>query len=99
MALGGRADSTLQTGISGGSGIVSGRANVIPKLVVRAWDLWYEGKIEEAMKLQKVLSKDDWLLRKPGVLGMKAALQRFARKPLKRYGEAKTKAWSRIWRR
>jgi L-threo-3-deoxy-hexylosonate aldolase len=94
MALGGLADFTLQTSISGGAGIVSGGANVIPKLVVKVWDLWCEGKIEEAMKLQDVLSRGNWLLGRPGVPGTKAALQRFsghggfARRPLKRFGES-----------
>ncbi|KAK4695951.1 4-hydroxy-2-oxoglutarate aldolase, partial [Lecanoromycetidae sp. Uapishka_2] len=96
MALGGLADFTLQAGVSGGSGIVSGGANVIPKMVVKVWDLWCEGKIEEAMKLQEVLSKGDWLLGKPGVPGTKAALQRFfgyggfARRPLKKFNESET---------
>ena len=93
MALGGMADFTLQTGVSGGSGIISGGANVIPKLVVKVWSLWSEGKLEEAMKMQDLLSRGDWLLGKPGVPGTKAALQRFygyggfARRPLKKIGE------------
>lgn len=90
MAFGGMADFTVQTWVSGGSGIVSGGANVIPKTVVKVWNLWTEGKTVEAMKLQEVLSRGDWLLGKPGVPGTKAALQRFfgyggyARRPLRR---------------
>lgn len=96
MAFGGMADFTLQAGVSGGSGIVSGGANVIPKLVVKVWNLWCEGKIEEAMKMQEVLSNGDYFLGKPGVPGTKAALQRFfgyggfARRPLKNFGESET---------
>ena len=74
MALGGLADFTLQTSVSEGAGIVSGGANVIPKLVVKVWDLWCEGKIEEAMKLQEVLSRGNWLLGESGVPGTKASL-------------------------
>lgn len=94
MAFGGMADFTVQTWVSGGSGIVSGAANVMPKIVVEAWNLWTEGKTEDAMKLQEVVSRGDWLLGKPGVPGTKAALQRFfgyggyARKPLRRVGGA-----------
>lgn len=94
MAFGGMADFTVQTGVSGGSGIVSGGANVMPKIVVKVWNLWTEGKMEEAMKLQEVVSRGDWLLGKPGVPGTKAALQRFfgyggyARRPLRRVGDA-----------
>ena len=46
MAFGGMADFTVRTCVGGGSGIVSGGANVIPKTVVKVWNLSAEGKIE-----------------------------------------------------
>lgn len=98
MAFGGMADFTVQTCVSGGSGIVSGGANVMPKIVVKVWNLGAEGKMEEAMKLQEVVSRGDWLLGKPGVPGTKAALQRFfgyggyARRPLRRVGDAEVES-------
>lgn len=75
IAFGSMADFTVQTLVNGGSGIVSGSANVTPrsKIVVRVWDLWTEGSIEEAMKLQ-VVSRSDWLLRRPGVYGSVAVV-------------------------
>ena len=94
MAFGGMADFTVQAWVSGGSGIVSGGANVMPKIVVKVWNLVTEGKMEEAMDLQQFVSSGDWILEKPGVPGTKAVLQRFfgyggyARRPLRRVGDA-----------
>lgn len=94
MAFGGMADFAVQTWVSGGSGIVSGGANVMPKIVVKVWNLLTEGKMEEAMNLQEIVSRGDWLLGKPGVPGTKAALQRYlgyggyARRPLRRVSDA-----------
>ncbi|KAK6424673.1 L-threo-3-deoxy-hexylosonate aldolase [Oleoguttula sp. CCFEE 5521] len=75
MAYGGIADFTVQTAASGGSGIIAGGANVLPKLCVKVWNLWSEGKYEEAIKLQKVLSKADWVLTKSAIAGTKAAIE------------------------
>ncbi|MCJ1351485.1 MAG: hypothetical protein MMC33_001469 [Icmadophila ericetorum] len=93
MAFGGMADFTVQTACSGGSGIIAGGANAIPKTIVRVWDLWAEGKLEEAMELQKMLSKGDWVLTKVAVPGTKQAIQLgfgyggYPRRPLKRMNE------------
>lgn len=76
MAFGGMADCTVQTWVSGGSGMVSEGTNVMPKIVVKVWNLWTEGKMEEAVKLQEVISRGGWSIRK-GVPGTKAALWRF----------------------
>jgi len=95
MAFGGIADFTLQTAVSGGSGIIAGGANVLPKLCVKVWNLCAEGKYEEAMQLQKVLSKGDWVLTKAAIPGTKAAIEMeygyggFPRRPLQRLSEEK----------
>ncbi|KAI9748800.1 MAG: L-threo-3-deoxy-hexylosonate aldolase [Chaenotheca gracillima] len=97
MALGGMADFTLQTMVSGGSGIISGGANVFPKVCVDVFNLYNQGKIEEAQKAQKLLSQGDWVLTKAAIPGTKAALQHYfgygayPRRPLQRLTEAKTK--------
>lgn len=94
MAFGGMADFTAQTLASGGSGIIAGGANVIPKTIVKVWDLWAAGKWEESMKLQEVLSQGDWVLTKGAIPGTKSAIQSFygyggyPRRPLKRLSEA-----------
>lgn len=93
MAFGGIADFTLQTAASGGSGIIAGGANVLPKLCVKVWKLWGEGKYEEAVEMQKVLSKGDWVLTKAAIPGTKAAIEMeygyggFPRRPLQRLSE------------
>ncbi|GAB7353120.1 hypothetical protein MBLNU459_g3659t1 [Dothideomycetes sp. NU459] len=93
MAFGGIADFTIQTAASGGSGIIAGGANVLPKLCVKVWTLWAEGKYDEAMELQKVLSQGDWVLTKAAIPGTKAAIEMeygyggFPRRPLQRLSE------------
>ena len=98
MAFGGMADFTAQTAASGGSGIIAGGANVIPKTCVKVWNLWTEGKFEEAFELQKVLSKGDWVLTKAAIPGTKSAIQSYygyggyPRRPLKRLSKEKADA-------
>ncbi|KAI1260483.1 L-threo-3-deoxy-hexulosonate aldolase [Xylariaceae sp. FL1019] len=98
MAFGGIADFTVQTLASGGSGIIAGGANVMPKVCVKVWNLCAEGKMEEAIALQKKLSRADWLLTKPAIAGTKQAIQSYfgyggyPRRPLKRLPEAKVAA-------
>ncbi|KAI9838031.1 MAG: hypothetical protein M1819_006185 [Sarea resinae] len=98
MAFGGMADFTVQTLVSGGSGIIAGGANVMPKTIVKVWSLWNEGKLEEAMELQKLVSKGDWVLTKTAIPGTKSAIEQYfgyggyPRRPLQRLPEDKTKA-------
>ncbi|KAI9699219.1 MAG: hypothetical protein M1820_007191 [Bogoriella megaspora] len=97
MAFGGMADFTAQTLVSGGSGIIAGGANVLPKTCVKVWNLWSEGKLQEAMELQKKLSKGDWVLTKAAIPGTKAAIEAYngygghPRRPLQRLSEEKRK--------
>ncbi|KAK3326536.1 hypothetical protein B0H66DRAFT_573956 [Apodospora peruviana] len=95
MAFGGMCDFTVQTLASGGSGIIAGGANVMPKVCVKVWNLYAEGKTEEAIALQKTLSKGDWYLTKAAIAGTKSAIQSYfgyggyPRRPLKRLDDAK----------
>ncbi|ORY71139.1 uncharacterized protein BCR38DRAFT_331868 [Pseudomassariella vexata] len=95
MAFGGMCDFTVQTLVSGGSGIIAGGANVMPKVCAKVWNLYAEGKTEEAIALQKVLSKGDWPLTKAAIAGTKQAIQTYfgygghPRRPLKRLEKAK----------
>ncbi|MCJ1315766.1 hypothetical protein MMC15_001086 [Xylographa vitiligo] len=97
MAFGGMADFTAQTGCSGGSGIIAGGANVVPKTIVKVWNLWAQGRYEEAMKLQVVLSKGDWVLTKAAIPGTKQAIQvhfgygGYPRRPLRRMADEEVK--------
>lgn len=98
MAFGGMCDFTAQTLVSGGSGIIAGGANVMPKTCVAIWNLYTEGKRDEAFAMQKVLSKGDWVLTKAAIAGTKSAIQSYygygghPRRPLKRLDEAKVLA-------
>ncbi|EPE05030.1 dihydrodipicolinate synthase [Ophiostoma piceae UAMH 11346] len=98
MAFGGMCDFTVQTLVSGGSGIIAGGANVMPKVCARVWNLYAEGKTEEAAALQKVLSRGDWFLTKAAVAGTKQAIQAYfgyggyPRRPLPRTAEARINA-------
>lgn len=95
MAFGGMCDFTAQTLVSGGSGIIAGGANVMPKTCVKVWDLYSQGKKEEAFEMQKVLSKGDWVLTKAAIAGTKSAIQSYygygghPRRPLKKLDEVK----------
>lgn len=98
VAFGGMADFTLQTLVSGGSAIIAGGANVLPKLCVQVFNLWREGKLAEAIELQKLLSAGDWVLTKSAIPGTKSAIQSyygyggFPRRPLRRLSEAGVKS-------
>ncbi|TGO57772.1 hypothetical protein BCON_0062g00420 [Botryotinia convoluta] len=98
MAFGGICDFTAQTLVSGGSGIIAGGANVMPKVCVKIWELYREGKRDEAFELQKILSKGDWVLTKAAIAGTKSAIQSYygyggyPRSPLKKLDEVKTSA-------
>jgi L-threo-3-deoxy-hexylosonate aldolase len=94
MAFGGMCDFTVQTLASGGSGIIAGGANVLPKLCVKVWDLYASGKMDEALALQKVLSRGDWPMTRAAIAGTKQAIQTYygygghPRAPLKRLDKA-----------
>lgn len=94
VAFGGIADFSLQTLVSGGSAILAGGANVIPRLCVRIFNLWTEGRLAEAMQAQEQLSTADWVLTKAAIPGTKSAIQSyygyggFPRRPLVRLSEA-----------
>lgn len=98
VTFGGLADIALQTMVSGGSAILAGGSNVIPRLSVHVFNLWNEGRLAEAIDIQRVLSDADWALCKDGVPGTKAALQKLcgygglARRPLGRLSDVQEKA-------
>lgn len=98
MAFGGMCDFTLQTLASGGSGIIAGGANVMPKVCARVWNLYVEGKTHEAQALQRMLSRGDWPLTKTAIAGTKQAIQMhhgyggYPRRPLDRLDHARLAA-------
>jgi dihydrodipicolinate synthase/N-acetylneuraminate lyase len=69
MCMGGSADFTLQTMIAGGSGIITGLGNIVPKACVKVFNLYAEGKVEEAQRVQGIVARGDWGVIKGGVTG------------------------------
>ncbi|KAJ5817073.1 Aldolase-type TIM barrel [Penicillium robsamsonii] len=77
LNFGGSADFTLQTLIAGGVGIIGGLANIIPRSCVRVMELYRDGKIEEAQKLQAIVARADWVAIQGGFIAVKQALQSY----------------------
>jgi 4-hydroxy-2-oxoglutarate aldolase len=93
MCMGGSADFTLQTLIAGGSGIITGLGNVVPKACVRVFGLYASGKVAEAQKAQVIVAHGDWGVIKYGITGTKTGLENYfgyggyPRRPLPRFSK------------
>ncbi|KAL2430775.1 putative 4-hydroxy-2-oxoglutarate aldolase, mitochondrial [Exophiala dermatitidis] len=88
MCMGGSADFIVQALVAGGSGVVVGLGNIVPKLCVKVFGLYKIGKLHEAQKLQAILARADLVVGEGGVAGTKSGLQTWfgyggvARRPL-----------------
>lgn len=86
----GKSDVFLQGLYSGSAGVIGALPNVAPKAHIHLFKLWKDGRLDEAAKLQALLSHADWQLGKVGsIAGIKAVVskhfgygQRFVRGPL-----------------
>ena len=76
-AVAGLADFTLQALVIGGSGVIAGGANIIPKTCCKVYKLFQDGKWYEAMKVQSLLTEGDWPHTAGGIGGTKRVLQEF----------------------
>lgn len=77
--FGGLADFILPALVSGATGAIAGGANVTPRACVRVFDLYKQGKLEEAIEAQSLLAQGDYEHTARGIQGTKAALQTFFR--------------------
>ncbi|KAI0482405.1 dihydrodipicolinate synthetase family protein [Xylariaceae sp. FL0804] len=77
FVAGGSADFILQGLVVGGHGTVAGTANLVPRACVRICELFRNGDLKEARRLQAVVAKADWIAIQTGFAGVKAALQHF----------------------
>lgn len=99
MCMGGSADFTLQTLIAGGSGIITGLGNVAPRACVKVYDLYKEGKVAEAQKVQAVVARGDWGVIAGGVSGTKSAMMGhfgyggYSRRPLPKPSKEEDNRW------
>jgi 4-hydroxy-2-oxoglutarate aldolase len=75
--FGGSCDFTLQALAVGGHGVIAGTANLAPRVCLRLIDLWHQGKLDEAARLQGVVADGDWAAIKGGFVSVKAALQHY----------------------
>ncbi|KZL80220.1 dihydrodipicolinate synthase [Colletotrichum incanum] len=77
FVAGGSADFILQGQVVGGNGTISGIANIAPRACVRIMELFSQGKLAEARRLQAIVAKGDWVAIKTGFVGVKAAIGHF----------------------
>ena len=69
----GKSDVFLQGLVSGSAGVIGALPNVVPKLHKRLWNLYQDGNLVEAQKVQALLGQADWELGKLGsIAGIKA---------------------------
>ncbi|KMU75024.1 dihydrodipicolinate synthetase family protein [Coccidioides immitis RMSCC 3703] len=104
LCFGGSGDFTLQTLIGGGVGIIGGIGNLAPKTCVQVEQLFRQGKLAEAQKVQEVLARGDWAAIQGGVVGIKSAMMShcgyggYGRKPLPRPTEEEQKVYAQQFR-
>ncbi|KAG6864974.1 hypothetical protein C0991_005881 [Blastosporella zonata] len=73
----GRSDLLTQGLLSGSAGAIAALVNVLPKLHVKLFQLYQEGKIIEAMELQGKFAHADWAIgRIGGIGGVKAVVSK-----------------------
>lgn len=77
LTMGGSADFILQTLVVGGHGVIAGLANLAPRACVKVMELYMQGKVAEARKLQAVVARGDWVAIKGGFVSVKCALEMF----------------------
>jgi 4-hydroxy-2-oxoglutarate aldolase len=77
LTMGGSADFLLQALVVGGHGVIAGLANLAPRACVRIMDLYLQGNMVEARKLQAVVARGDWTAIKGGFVAVKCALEMF----------------------
>ncbi|KAG8781710.1 hypothetical protein FRC12_021594 [Ceratobasidium sp. 428] len=70
----GRADTLVPSLVCGAPGAIAALPNIAPKAHVRAYELFREGKLAEAMEIQVMISHADWAIASTGgpVAGVKS---------------------------
>ncbi|KAI0146192.1 hypothetical protein GGR57DRAFT_288902 [Xylariaceae sp. FL1272] len=75
--MGGSVDFTVQTLAVGGHGIIGGTANIAPKACNEIFKLWEAGKQQEALAMQQIVARGDWVCIKGGFVSVKVGLQKY----------------------
>lgn len=90
LCFAGSGDFLIPALSAGAAGIIGGIANVAPKAVIKLYESFKNGNLEEAERLQQVIARGDWAAIQSGIIGVKVCLQDYegyggwARKPLPR---------------
>ncbi|KAF2154479.1 aldolase [Myriangium duriaei CBS 260.36] len=101
-ALAGQSDWLVPALSVGGTGCITGVANLYPKTCVQLYDLYVAGKFEEASALQVKLSVMEWGFAKGGINGTKWVVAKkrgypetssHCRRPYPVYASAEKKQW------
>ncbi|KAK5056756.1 hypothetical protein LTR84_012288 [Exophiala bonariae] len=101
-ALAGQSDWLVPALDVGGSGCITGLANLFPKACLEMYELWLAGKSKEANKLQIEVSKTEIGFGRAGINGTKwivAHLRGYSegsshcRRPYPKFRDDKKKAW------
>jgi len=62
----------------GSAGVIAATVNLFPKIHIRLYRLWKDGKVDEAMKIQEELGHTDWaVIKVGGVTGLKRSVSEF----------------------
>ncbi|TPX16525.1 uncharacterized protein E0L32_003819 [Thyridium curvatum] len=77
FVAGGSADFILQGAVVGAHGTISGLANLAPRACVRVLELFEQGRLAEARRVQARVAAADWLAIQTGFVGVKAAFPMF----------------------
>jgi len=75
--LGGASDYLIGALAVGAHGSITGIANFVPRVVLKLYDLFKQGKLAEATKLQGEVSAGEWSIMSGGIPSCKYGTQRF----------------------
>ncbi|KAI1331613.1 hypothetical protein F5Y16DRAFT_358782 [Xylariaceae sp. FL0255] len=75
--MGGSVDFTIQTLAVGGHGIIGGTGNLAPKACNEVFKLWEAGKQKEALAIQQIVARGDWVTIQGGFVSVKVGLQKY----------------------
>lgn len=75
LTFGGSIDFILQTLMAGGTTVIAGVTNLIPRLCVRFMDLCHCGNVQEVQRIQAIVARADWPAIKGGFVAVRSALQ------------------------
>ncbi|KAK2812482.1 hypothetical protein FQN50_001483 [Emmonsiellopsis sp. PD_5] len=101
-ALAGQSDWLIPALSIGGTGCITGVANLFPKTCVELYNLYQSGKLEEAQVLQKKLAVAEWGFAKGGINSTKWVVAKKlgypetsadCRRPYPKYSSEEKKQW------